>query len=85
MDTPREIELKLDCTGPDLAALGAHPLLQGHGEGQADGHGGGQGEAGASEPKLLAATYYDTADGALRAADLTLRVRRTGETPSSRR
>ncbi|TXM91609.1 CYTH domain-containing protein, partial [Methylobacterium sp. WL122] len=76
MDTPREIELKLDCTGPDLAALGAHPLLQGHGEGQADGHG----EAGASEPKLLAATYYDTEDGALRAADLTLRVRRTGDT-----
>ena len=75
MDTPREIELKLDCTGPDLAAVGAHPLLQGQGEG----HDGGQGEAGSSEPKLLAATYYDTEDGALRAADLTLRVRRTGD------
>lgn len=63
MGTPREIELKLDCTGPDLAALGAHPLLQGA----------------PSEPKLLAATYFDTADGTFRAADLTLRVRRTGD------
>ncbi|WP_375464931.1 CHAD domain-containing protein [uncultured Methylobacterium sp.] len=63
MDAPREIELKLTCTGPDLAALGAHPLLQGA----------------SSEPKLLTATYFDTADGALRAAGLTLRVRRTGE------
>lgn len=63
MGTPREIELKLDCTGPDLAALGAHPLLQGP----------------APEPKLLSATYFDTADGALRGAGLTLRVRRTGD------
>ena len=76
MDTPREIELKLDCTGPDLAALGAHPLLQGPDEGTAE----GADEGSASEPKQLAATYFDTADGALRAADLTLRVRRTGDT-----
>ncbi|MFD0934178.1 CYTH domain-containing protein, partial [Methylobacterium trifolii] len=73
MSAPREIELKLDCTGPDLAALGAHPLLQGQGDGQGDGTGEPAG------PELLTSTYFDTAEGSLRAAGLTLRVRRKGD------
>ena len=60
---PREIELKLDCAGPDLTALAAHPRLQG---------GGG------SEPELLVTTYFDTPEQDLRAAGLTLRVRAKG-------
>lgn len=64
MDAPREIELKLECTGPDLAVLAAHPLLQGEG----------------ASTELLTSTYFDTQAGDLRAAGLTLRVRRQGET-----
>lgn len=60
---PREIELKLDCAGPDLTALAAHPRLQG---------------AEGSEPELLVSTYYDTPEQDLRAAGLTLRVRNQG-------
>lgn len=63
MGAPREVELKLECGGPDLAALSAHPLLQG-----AD-----------RAPELITSTYFDTPDEALRAAGLTLRVRRRGE------
>ena len=62
-DAPREIELKLVCTGPDLAALRVHPLLQAAGTG----------------PDLLVATYFDTADETLRTAGLTLRVRKVGD------
>lgn len=60
---PREIELKLDCAGPDLTALAAHPRLQG---------------AAAVDPELLVTTYYDTPGRDLRAAGLTLRVRAKG-------
>lgn len=63
MSAPREVELKLECGGPDLAALAVHPLLQ-DAEGARD---------------LITTTYFDTADEALRAAGLTLRVRRRGE------
>ena len=60
---PREIELKLDCAGPDLTALAAHPRLQ---------------DTASSEPDLLVTTYYDTPNRDLRAAGLTLRVRAKG-------
>ena len=60
---PREIELKLDCAGPDLTAIAAHPRLLG---------------AEASEPERLVTTYYDTAGRDLRGAGLTLRVRAKG-------
>ncbi len=63
MSAPREVELKLECVGPDLSALARHPLLQG-----------------TPEPQLIVSTYFDTADQDLRAAGLTLRVRRKGET-----
>lgn len=64
MGAPREIELKLQCEGAELAELGRHPLLQ------ADG---------ASTPTILVSTYFDTADQALHAAGLTLRVRADGD------
>ncbi|WP_457104408.1 CYTH and CHAD domain-containing protein [Methylobacterium sp. P5_C11] len=60
---PREVELKLDCAGPDLTALASHPRLE---------------HASANEPELLVTTYYDTPDRALREAGLTLRVRAKG-------
>lgn len=62
-ETPREVELKLDCAGPDLTVLAAHPRLQ---------------DAGPSERELLVTTYYDTPDRDLRRAGLTLRVRAQG-------
>ncbi|NEU13734.1 inorganic triphosphatase [Methylobacterium sp. BTF04] len=64
MGAPREIELKLQCEGDDLAELGRHPLLQ-------------SGEA--VEPRVLISTYFDTAGHDLRAAGLTLRVRIDGD------
>ncbi|GJD33357.1 CYTH and CHAD domain-containing protein [Methylobacterium aerolatum] len=60
---PREIELKLDCTGPDLTALTGHALL---------------GEVVGSEARLLVTRYYDTPDRALEAAGLTVRIRAEG-------
>ena len=62
-EEPREVELKLDCAGPDLTALASHPRLT---------------DASATEPELLVTTYYDTPDRALREAGLTLRVRAKG-------
>lgn len=61
----REIELKLECGPLDLAALSAHPLLQGR-------------EGTKARSKTLVSTYFDTADHALRRAGLTLRVRKDG-------
>lgn len=63
MQTPREIELKLECDGPDLTALAGHPLLQ----------------AEAAETAMLDTTYLDTAARDLDAAGLSLRLRREGE------
>ncbi len=60
MTAAREIELKLDCDAADLAALSAHPLLESPDE----------------RTVALRATYYDTDAGDLRAAGLSLRVRR---------
>jgi inorganic triphosphatase YgiF len=60
---PREIELKLDCGGPDLTALTGHPLLQ---------------DVAATEPQLLVTRYYDTAERSLDKAGLTLRIRAAG-------
>lgn len=59
-EEPREVELKLDCAGADLTALASHPRLK---------------HAATAEPERLVTTYYDTPDGALREAGLTLRVR----------
>lgn len=64
MGAPREIELKLQCEGAELAELGRHPLMQ---------------AGDPSEPVLLTSTYYDTADHDLHKAGLTLRVRANGE------
>lgn len=59
-EEPREVELKLECDGPDLTALSTHPHLK---------------DVAASEPKLLCTRYYDTPERALRDAGLTLRIR----------
>jgi inorganic triphosphatase YgiF len=64
MSEPREIELKLEASGPDIAALATHPLLQSADSGPA---------------AILTSTYFDTAAGDLRANGLTLRVRAQGE------
>ncbi len=63
MQTPREIELKLECDGPDLSALSGHPLLQ----------------AEDATTGILDTTYVDTAAHDLHAAGLSLRLRRDGE------
>ncbi|GJE57125.1 CYTH and CHAD domain-containing protein [Methylobacterium thuringiense] len=63
MQTPREIELKLECDGPDLTALAGHPLLQ----------------AGEATTGILDTTYLDTPERDLHAAGLSLRLRREGE------
>jgi inorganic triphosphatase YgiF len=57
---PREVELKLDCGGPDLTALSTHPLLR---------------DVSAAEVQLLTTRYFDTPERALRKAGLTLRIR----------
>lgn len=62
-EEPREVELKLECDGPDLTALSTHPLLK---------------DVAAAEPKLLRTRYYDTPDRALREEGLTLRIRSAG-------
>jgi triphosphatase len=59
---PREVELKLDCAGPDLTALASHPRLQ----------------DAMTEPELLVTTYYDTPDRDLQTACLSVRVRAKG-------
>ena len=59
-EEPREIELKLDCSGPDLTALSTHPLLL---------------DVAAAEAQLLTTRYYDTPKRALKEAGLTLRIR----------
>ena len=64
MVAPREIELKLECEGSDLAELSRHPFLQAEAS---------------EESRFLTSTYFDTEAGDLRAAGLTLRVRRDGE------
>jgi len=61
---PREIELKLDCAGPDFTVLSTHPLLR---------------DVAAVPSQLLLSRYYDTPDHALRKAGLTLRIREEGE------
>lgn len=65
MRAPREIELKLECGVQDLTALSGHPLLK-----PADA------AAGPAAPVLMESTYFDTAGGDLRAAKLSLRLRR---------
>lgn len=61
---PREIELKLDCAGPDLTTLSTHPLMK---------------DVAAAPPQLLLTRYYDTPEQALRKAGLTLRIREEGD------
>ena len=60
---PREIELKLECGGPDLTILSGHPLLE---------------EVAGQEPQLLVTRYYDTPERSLEQAGLTLRIRAAG-------
>lgn len=60
-----EIELKLDLDTAGLARLRRHPLLKVWRQGRA-------------LTKALKTVYYDTADHALRAAGVTLRVRHSG-------
>jgi inorganic triphosphatase YgiF len=62
-EAPEEVELKLAIDAGDIDALGQSPLLSGV----------------ASEDRELFATYYDTDDGDLRIAGLSLRIRRVGE------
>lgn len=60
-----ETELKFRLGPEDMARLRTHPLL-------ADGAAGAQ-------PERLVSTYFDTPDGALRAAGVSLRVREVGD------
>ncbi|GEP00840.1 CYTH and CHAD domain-containing protein [Methylobacterium haplocladii] len=62
MQTPREIEMKLECDGSDLSVLAGHPLLQ----------------AEDATTGILDTTYVDTAERDLHAAGLSLRLRRDG-------
>lgn len=63
-DHPREIELKLELSPADADRLATHPLLRG---GKAKPH------------RHLTSVYFDTADLALHAAGLSLRVRSQGD------
>ncbi len=63
MSDPVEIELKLELDPADAARIGRVAPLKG---------------SGFTEARLVS-TYFDTADGDLRAAGYTLRVRRQGE------
>jgi inorganic triphosphatase YgiF len=66
MDAPREIELKLDASPEDLRRLRRHRLVHSLSQGRA-------------VTRLLESVYFDTHDHDLAAANLGLRVRRSGK------